>query len=544
MALTAAITASLLAVSGAGGAGAQTPKRGGTVVVAINSLAEPACLGWDPGCYGFYPQWREKVLALPFRVGPNGYSNDLVEGWSLTKSPFTVTFHIRPQARWSDGVRISAQDFVFAYETYLEHTNVHEDDPLRTAIRRVQPVDAKTVKFVFRARYGDWKELLNFAPLPRHALRGADLAASREFWRDGIVNPRRGEAIGSGPFHVGSFERGEQLVLVRNPNYWGRHRAYVDRILLRFVPGPDMEQALRSGNFDVGVLSPTPERLQSGYEYLAAPGGGWEHFEIRVRPGGHPALEDKRVRRALAFGIDRRALMRNLFGDAAGDRPPVLDSTVFFPSQRSFRPNWNIYRYRPAHSRQLLDQAGCSRGADGIYSCAGERLRLRFVTSAGAPAGARSIRERVLDLVGPQLRRAGFEVQPVFVPPSVLFGSSGSPLVTGEFDVALFSYIKRGPDDVDSPYRCPPDANASGYCSRLTEAELDQLDRIVDPARRAVVANRVDRRLASDVPALPLFQQHGTYVVRKGLHGVVPNPYSVLTCGSCVWNAENWWLAK
>jgi ABC-type transport system substrate-binding protein len=58
-----------------------------------------------------------------------------------------------------------------------------------------------------------------------------------------------------------------------------------------------------------------------------------------------------------------------------------------------------------------------------------------------------------------------------------------------------------------------------------------------------VVANRIDRRLASDVPALPLFQTPITYVVRKHLQGVVPNGFSILTSSWSVWNAENWWLA-
>ena len=535
LALAAAIAVSLLAVSGAGGAGAQTPKRGGTVVVAMNSLAEPPCLGWDPICLGGRWQWRNKVLALPFRRGPYGRMNDLVARYSLTKDPFTVTFHIRSQAHWSDGVPVSARDFVFAYETYLEHSGLPKDDPFRTAIRRAHAVDAKTVKFVFRSRYGDWKFLLEFPPLPQHALRGEDLAASEDFWRDGIVNPKTGAPIGSGPFLVGRWERGKQLTLVRNPRYWGRHKAYVDRVVLRFVPGPraDTEQALRSGEVDLGVVAEPAQELQSypGFELLTTSWSGWQHFEFRVGPGGHPALTDKRVRRALAYGIDRVELVRSLFGDVRH----LLDNTIYLTNERNYRPNWKTYRYRPAESRRLLEQAGCSRGVDGIYVCGDERLRLRFVTTAGVPQ-----RQRVLELVALQLRRAGVEVQPVYVPNVVLFDTV---LPSGEFDVALFGESKAAPEDAYSAYGCGR-GNVSGYCSRLVTADLDQLDRILDPARRAAVANRIDRRLVADVPALPLFQVPLTYVVRKQLQGVVPNGYSVLTSGWSVWNAENWWLER
>jgi ABC-type transport system substrate-binding protein len=517
----------------AAGTPVQTPKRGGTVVIAMNSLAEPTCLGWAEVCQGRW-QWVDKVLALPFRPGPYGLQNDLVERYSLTNDPFTVTFHIRPQARWSDGVPISARDFVFARKLYLAFWGLPVDDPFRTAIRRAYEVDPKTVRFVFRSRYGDWKLFLNFPPLPQHALRGKDLTAGEDIWRDGIFDPKTGKPIASGPFLVGPWERGEQLTLVRNPRYWGRHRAYLGRIVLRFVRGLDTEQALRSGAFDLGVLVQPPREVQGfrGFDLLTTSWSGWEHFEFRVGPGGRPALKDKRVRRALAYGINRIALVRAILGD---DRF-LLDNTILLRSERSYRPNWNRYRYRPAESRRLLEQAGCSRGADGIYSCGGERLRLRFVTQAGAPQ-----RQHVLELVASQLRRVGVEVQPVYVPNVVLFDTL---LPSGDFDVALFQYQKPAPGDTFSPYRCGAGYNLSGYCSRLVTSDLDQLDRIVDPARRAAVANRVDRRLAAAVPALPLYQFPLTYVVRKGLNGVVPNGYSILTSGWSVWNAENWWLER
>ena len=533
--LAALLVAAVVAASPAAGTSTQTPKRGGTVVVATNSLAEPPCLGWLPVCAALpfgRAEWLDKVLARPFAGGPYGLRHNLVERYTLTKDPFTIIFHIRHQARWSDGVPISAGDFVFAYKTLLNHGEVTADDPLRTALRRVHAVDAKTVRFVFRAPYGDWRLLLNFPPLPQHVLRGEDLA-SKNLWRDRIDNPRTGEPIGSGPFLVRRWERGEQLTLVRNPRYWGRHTAYLERVVLRFVRGVDTDQALRSGEFDLGVVGPPSPELKGDPRFTMLPTqfGAWEHYEIRVGPGGHPALKKALVRRALAYGIDRVALVRALFGNAA---PPVLDNTIYLTSERSYEPHWSRYRYRPVEARRLLEQAGCSRGSDGIHSCAGERLRLRFVTTAAVP-----LRQRNLEVVKTQLRRAGVEVETAYAPNVQLLGTV---LPSGNFDVALFAYTKAVPEEAFSPYSCGN--TVSGYCSRLVNADLDQLDRIVEPARRVVVANRIDRRLAADVPALPLFQSPLTYVVRTHLHGVVPNGYGTLTTGGSLWNAENWWLER
>jgi peptide/nickel transport system substrate-binding protein len=530
--LAVLLVAALLPVSGAGGADAQAPKRGGTVVVAANSLSEPACLGWLEACdpVGWAAPWLEKVLARPFVAGPHRLRNHLVARYELTKDPFTVTFRIRPQARWSDGVPVSAQDFVFAYDTFLAHAGYPDDDPLRADVRRPRAVDGKTVRFEFRARYGDWRALLNFPPLPGHALRGADLA-STSVWRDRIEDPRTGGAIGSGPFLVERWERGKQLTLVRNPRYWGPHKAHLDRVVVRFVRGPATVEAMRSGEFDVGVtLPPTPQlENDSRFRLLPTRWASWEHYEIRVGPGGHPALKNKLVRQAIAYGIDRGAIARDLFGASA---PPVLDSTMYLPSEKSYEPNWSRYRYRPAEARRLLERAGCSRGSDGVYSCAGERLRLRFVTSAGVPFRARN-----LELVTTQLRRVGVEVDPSFAPNALLFETI---LPSGEFDVALFGLGKPSPESLENTYRC--DESFTGRCNRLVNADYDQLDRIVLPSRRVAVANRIDRRLVTEVPALPLFQTPLTYVVRKGVEGVVPNGFGALTTGGVFWNAETWWL--
>ena len=88
---------------------------------------------------------------------------------------------------------------------------------------------------------------------------------------------------------------------------------------------------------------------------LTEPGHVWEHFELRIGPGGHPALKQKAVRRALAYGIDRVAIARALYG-AIDARYPPSDSAVFSSASFHYRPNWRSYRYRPAEA------GGCSSG--------------------------------------------------------------------------------------------------------------------------------------------------------------------------------------
>jgi peptide/nickel transport system substrate-binding protein len=256
-----------------------------------------------------------------------------------------------------------------------------------------------------------------------------------------------------------------------------------------------------------------------------------EHFVFRVGTGGHPALKNKLVRRALAFGIDRVAIARAILAEADVHARRPLDSTVFLPSERFYRPAWSHYRYDPARARRLLEQAGCRLGSDAIYSCAGERLSLRFATTAGSP-----VRERTLQLAQAQLRRAGVEVTLSFVPGDAFFGQV---LPSGDFDAGLFAWTDTG-GFVWPEARCGDPQNFSGFCSRLVMRDAQQVDDIVDLRQRARVLHAVDAKLARALPALPVVQPVVRAAIRTMVRGVIPGGSGF----NFTQNSEDWWLAE
>jgi peptide/nickel transport system substrate-binding protein len=404
-------------------------------------------------------------------------------------------------------------------------------------VRRIRALDAETVEVVLRSRFAGWRNLFSVV-LPRHALAGEDLAT---VWRDRIDNPKTGRPIGSGPLLVGSWERGKQLTFVRNPRYWGPHPAYLARIVIRFpsnaatLTGADIADMFRKGEVDIAQraqfsadLFSELRRLADTTRLLVEPGTIWEHLDIRVVPPGNPALERKLVRRALAYGINRVALVRALYGEVVPQVQP-LDSDVFLGTSRSYKPNWAIYRYRPDLARRLLAREGCRRGADGIYSCAGDRLSLRLISRA-APAR----RVQTLELVQAQLRQVGIEVLPRYAPQS----AHDQILESGDFDVTLFMWIQSDETGQDRLFGCGGQQNYTGYCQRLVTADLDQAERILDERQRARVLNRADAQMAKDVPVIPLFQ----VPVIAGVRSTIRN--YVVHSTNPTWNAENWWLDR
>jgi peptide/nickel transport system substrate-binding protein len=529
LALAAAIAVSLLAVAGAGGAPEQTPKRGGTLYSLQESWRCPNPLVCDADGY------VDQVLEGAFEEGPDLVLRpNLVSAVDVTLKPrFTLTYHIRPEARWSDGVPVTAFEFRFTQEVFEAHGTSFAHQ-LHDKVRHVQVVDAKTFRIELREPFAQWRSLYRTV-LPRHALQGEDVT---KVWDDRIDNPRTGRAIGSGPFLTERWQRGVQLTLVRNPRYWGSHTAYLDRIVVRSVrgiPSPEVLELARRGEIDVTLLVTPEEASQArrlpGWRVLGWPPPAAEHLTFRVGPGGHPALRQKLVRQALAFGIDRVAIARAIYADENPVSRRPLDSTTFFPTESSYEAAWAGYRYDPARAQRLLRQAGCRRGSESIFSCAGEPLSLRFVTTAGDTA-----RERTLQLVRAQLRRAGVEVVLTYAPSRVVFGQI---LPSGEFDAALFSWVSNGGGVTWPDTWCQHPVNFGGYCDRLVQRDLKQADVIVEQRQRARVLNAADRKLARAVPVLPILQGAIWLAVKNTIRGVAPGGVLSHTLQA----SEDWWLA-
>jgi peptide/nickel transport system substrate-binding protein len=540
--LAAAIAASLLAVSGSGGAATQqTPKRGGTIVLLRPATTEPACL--NPfACAAQIDPSVMQVLEGAFEVDSDLVVRpNLITHVTIGRKPFTLTYHVRPEARWSDRTPVTASDLLFTQRALARRAM--PGDPggairaLHRTIRRARVLGPRTFQVELREPFAAWRNLYPIV-LPHHVLKGRDLS---NVWIDRIDDPRTGAPIGTGPFLVGRWERGKQLTLVRNDRYWGSHTAYLDRFVHRFTtPDPgDPLAPIRRNEFDVaislgaGFISrevAQQVRQTPGWRVATWPTLAMEHLAFRVGEGGHPALREKLVRRALAFAIDRVAITRAIQVEADESMRRPLDSAVFLPTEQVYSPNWRGYRYDPRRAQQLLTQAGCRRGSDGIYECAGARLRLRLATTP------EPVRAQVLELVRAQLRPVGVEIVPLFVPGSAFFGQV---LPGGDFDIALFAWLGSG-GFVWPEAQCGHVQNWTGFCSRLLMRDAQQVDLIVDPRQRARVLNAVDAKLARAVPALPVVQPVLRAAIRSTVRGVEPGG----TQFHFSQNSENWWLAE
>ena len=532
-ALAAVVTMTATGATAGSPNGALKPAAaGGTVILGADQ--EPKIL--NPFLTDGNLYWLSVIVGQVFEgsyeLNNKGqYIKEMITDATVTNNPFTVTYKIKPTARWSDGKAITSEDYQFTWQTIM---NKNWDITSRAGyedIQTVTRVNAKTAKVVFKKPYAAWKDLFG-ALIPRHKVAGKDF---NKTWVDSID-------ISSGPFLFQRWDRGSQLVLKRNPIYTNTP-SKVNQIVFRFIPDTNTQfQAMRGGEVD--MIAPQPQlqiadiKKQAGIRVQSGPEFAWEHLDIQLGNKGHLALRQPYVRQALVTGINRGQIANALYREIAPGLP-VLNNAIYKPFQSEYKGHtWQPFGFSQKKAIAILRGKGCTGGPavpssrnNDIYSCPGVgKLSFRFFSTAG-----NQLRQLAFQIMQRQLRSIGIDLENRFR--TGVF----SVLPTGDWDLFLFTWIG-SPDPAGSVeiHRCKGDQNYNAYCNAKATKLLDQSNSTTDEAKRAALLNEADRLMAKDLPTLPLFARPGFLIHKSSVLGVLKNP----TSEGPTWNSEVWTVAR
>ena len=516
--------AALVAAFAAPAMAAATPR---TAVVGLD--ADPVCLNVLLNeCNQLVSATAvAPVLAGAFRARPDfTFEPVLVDRVDVQEQPFELTYHIRPDAVWSDGTPVTAADFRFTLETILDPAN----NTLRAGYEHVVDaveLDPKTLRVRFSAPNPDWRLLFRYV-VPKHVLEGYDFDT---VFRGGIADPVTGAPIGSGPFLLAEWRRGDGITLVRNPRWWGRPQ-FLETIELAIVPDANAQQdGLRDGTLDLifpqAQLGIADLRTAPGVVVEHAVGTSMEHVDFNVSSATMPLLRERWFRQALAHALDRAAVANSLY-DQLVPSYPALHNLTLSSLEPSYEPVFSLYAGDPAAVAALMGDHGCARGADEIWVCGGIRASVKLATTTGNEQRA-LVQQQLID----QARAAGIELVPDNSSAGVLFGSR---LGARDYEAIMFAWVRSAAmPSLRSLYGCGGQQNFMNYCSPALDALATAAATELDPAERARLANDANRVLAEDVPSLPLFLRIAFLARNEALRGPRLNP-----AGFGTWNTEAW----
>jgi ABC-type transport system substrate-binding protein len=346
---------------------------GGTATFSAEE--EPACTDWLGSCSGSL--WGEYIANIttvphPYTVVKSGSSwvykpTSLIQGEAtlVTAPKQVVTYRINPQAKWSDGQPITSHDFKYVWDQIVHGTDIYDT----TGYANIESVDdsnpAQAV-VTFSKPYADWKSLFgpSYGLLPAHLLEG----------KDRNKETANGYTWSGGPWKIDSWEKGAQMTLVPNTNYWGP-KPKLAKVVFKFITDSSAEfQAFKSGQVQLMYPQPQPDaidQIKAGIPgtnavYTADTG----NLEALWFNNGVAPFNDARVRQAFGYAIDRAALVDRLFGPL-GVKTPM--NTINPPILKDYaEPNaWANYTLDLNKVNQLMTAAGWKKGSDGIWAKGG-----------------------------------------------------------------------------------------------------------------------------------------------------------------------------
>jgi peptide/nickel transport system substrate-binding protein len=291
------------------GEGDETPVPGGEVRVGLEAESQ----GWQPCRNSFSTPGDMVMFAIHDRLMQTDDDGNikpfLAESLTSNDALTEWTLKLRPNVKFHDGTPLNAAAIKDNFDTGIKApTSVCAG--AAKPINEVQVVDELTVKYVLASPYAPFPDLLANSNIGMPYSPAAAKAKGDQY---------PSSPVGTGAFKFVSWQRDNQLIVEKNPDYWIKGQPHLDRVIFRPIPDEDARlAALQSGEVDVmhslrqsivKAARELPEGQFTSYEFIGNNSGG-SIFNTTVAP-----VDDKRVRKALAFAVNQRELIAVLGGE-------------------------------------------------------------------------------------------------------------------------------------------------------------------------------------------------------------------------------------
>ncbi len=337
------------------------------------------------------------MLGLADLNDKSEFTGELAESWERSQDYLTLTYYLRKDAHWSDGVAITAEDVKFTYDLLRDTSVASPNGWVTDFIKQVKVVDPRTVVFEFTKAYPD--QLFDTAGeiVPKHILENVDRKEirSHEFGRNPIV---------SGPFKLKKWQGQQYLELIPNEYYFGE-QPLLKRIIFKIIPDKtNMLLQLQTGEIDmmIGVEPDQVARLKAqNPEIRIYPISGRVYYYIGYNQK-KSFFTSSNVRRALTMAIDRNKLidasLQGFGKTCTGPVPPMIDW--------AYNNNIKEIPFDPDRAKTLLsDEGWTDSDDDGWIDKNGRTFEFILRTNTG-----NQIKSDLGVIVQDQLRKIGIKV--------------------------------------------------------------------------------------------------------------------------------------
>ncbi len=477
----------------------------------------------------------------------------LAERWWLSRGGKTLTMKLRRNAKFSDGVPLTAADVLFTFEIlYDEQLHPPLQDTFLIAGRKItaERLDDYTLRFRLPAPLAAIERIFDgLYVLPRHKLEAAYRRG--EFERAWSLGAPVAEIVGTGPYRIKEYVPGQRTVLERNPYYWkkdatGHRLPYLDTVYVEIVPSR-ATQLIKFQKGELDILSPVSaedalalrEDEKQGRLVLFNVGPSFIHEVLwfNLQPGkADPKKQawfaDRRFRQAVAYAVDREAIVRNVF---LGMAHPVFGPTSG-ANREWFYLGVHKYTRDLSRARALLAEAGFRWEGQELKDRAGNAVEFTIIFNTGV-----KFRQNLAGLLQEDLAALGIKATLVPLEGKTLLERINR---TFDYDACLLATQSGDTDPVAETALLKSSGDNHWWFPRQArpattwEAEIDRLvDELATErraSRRHEFYHRVQAIMSEEVPFIYLVARDLMVAANANLAGLRP---AVLP-NFAIWNLE------
>ena len=379
------------------GAAMKSEEHASQVTVSMPASSEPAA-GFDPfvswGCgeHVHEPLIQSTLLTT---TADMGFENDLATAYSCSDDGLTWTFAIRTDAKFTNGKALTAHDVVYTING-VANSEASECD--LTMVDKAVAVDDETCEVHLNKPFNALLYTLAVIGIVPDGGHGSDYG----------TNP-----IGSGRYMLEQWDRGQQVILKANPDYYG-DAPKIERVVVVFMEEDASLAAARSGQVDVAYTVATyADQQPMGYDLLncasvdsrgislpTIAAGATKKQTGEEYPAGNDVTQDLALRRAINYGVNRQTLIDNVLNGYGEVAYSVSDNMPW--SSDDMRCGQDI-----SHAKELLDKAGWALGSDGVRVKDGVPAAFDLYYSASD-----SVRQAIAMEFANQMGELGIKVSP------------------------------------------------------------------------------------------------------------------------------------
>ena len=451
-------------------------------------------------------------------------SNALADRWDWDPQTLTWRFWLNPNAKWHDGVPVTAKDVKFTFDTVMHADYDGARKSSVSQVAEIVEIDKHTVDFKMKKVDAPFLFNIGLGLLPHHVLGNVPVKEHRAhaYSRDPKV------FLGNGPYILDRWVSGQYVELKRNPNFFQGPRPYLERVVFKNYPDLNvMQTAFENGDIDwYGALQTDHiERIMKQHAdrayFKELPNHGYDYMSFNLV---HPILSDLKVREALVVGLDRVAMVTTILDK----RGVVIHAHQIPTTWATGATGLNHYSHSAVRARQLLTEAGWvvpAGSKDGVRMKDGQRLTLKVIWNSG-----NTIRGDVASMAVSYWKRIGVEASEEVLEWSVVLSRFSS----GQYDLLIIGWaLGLDPDPYPMFHSSQAAKDAAGLIGGFNRGQYKnpEVDKLLEAARETIdIAERrayyqqIDQILNRELPYLWLFQRTTVTAIANRIQGITWAP--------------------